>query len=127
MAWDYAELSKAAKAAVGPEKLIDTIISESKAAGRNEMKPAVLIALGVGAGICWGVSQLVNHFKQKKAISQQALEEAKAEIIKGIKDYDAAHPETSNVDDQKATTISPEHEIVTDEKLQDNQGGCKNE
>ena len=97
MAWDYAELSKAAKAAGGPEKLVNLIEEGGKSIGRIEgqssMVPWIgLAALGASA-LTAGVIKLVDHFKSKKAISQAAVDEAKAELIQGIKDYDAAHPE----------------------------------
>ena len=97
MAWDYAELSKAAKAAGGPEKLVNLIEEGGKSIGRIEgqssMVPWIgLAALGASA-LTAGVIKLVDHFKAKKAISQAAVDEAKAELIQGIKDYDAAHPE----------------------------------
>lgn len=37
--WDYAELSKAAKAAGGPEKYVEMLELTSKAAGKMEMLP----------------------------------------------------------------------------------------
>ena len=97
MAWDYAELSKAAKAAGGPEKLVNLIEEGGKSIGRIEgqssMVPWIgLAALGASA-LTAGVIKLVDHFKAKKAISQAAVDEAKAELIQGIKDYDAAHPD----------------------------------
>lgn len=97
MAWDYAELSKAAKAAGGPEKLVNMIEEGGKSIGRIEgqssMVPLIgLAALGASA-LTAGVIKLVDHFKAKKAISQAAVDEAKAELIQGIKDYDAAHPD----------------------------------
>ena len=97
MTWDYAELSKAAKAAGGPEKLVNLIEEGGKSIGRIEgqssMVPWIgLAALGASA-LTAGVIKLVDHFKAKKAISQAAVDEAKAELIQGIKDYDAAHPE----------------------------------
>lgn len=95
MAWDYAELSKAAKEAGGPEKLMDTLIESGKDSGHKEMLPVVAIALGIGALGYAGISKLVKYFKKKKKISPEAVEEAKAELIRGIEEYDAAHPEIS--------------------------------
>lgn len=93
MAWDYAELSMAAKEAGGPEKLMDLLIESGKDAGHKEMLPVVGIALGIGALGYAGISKLVKFFKKKKEISPEAVEAAKAELIKGIEEYDAAHPE----------------------------------
>lgn len=95
MAWDYAELSKAAKEAGGPEKLLDTIESIAKAEGKSEMAPWIWIAALAASGITLGITKLIDHFKKKKAISQDALDKAKKELIQGIKDYDAAHPENA--------------------------------
>lgn len=97
MTWNYAELSKAAKAAGGPEKLVNLIEEGGKSIGRIEgqssMVPWIyLTAIGTSA-LTVGVMMLVDHFKTKKVISQAAVDEAKAELIQRIKDYDAAHPE----------------------------------
>ena len=81
MAWNYAELSKAAKEVGGPEKLVSIIEENGKAIGRKEMVPFIGVAvLGTIA-----VIKLNNYFKAKRAISQEAAEKAKAELIKGIK------------------------------------------
>lgn len=85
--WDYAELSKAAKEAGGPEKLIEQITESAKNAGRKEMLIICLAIAAVYKGVKWGV----KTYKNKK-INQQEVETAKAELIKGIKEYDAAHP-----------------------------------
>lgn len=93
MAWDYAELSKAAKDAGGPEKLMDLLIESGKDTGHKEMLPVVGIAVVIGALGYAGISKLVKFFKKKKQISPKAVEAAKAELKKGIEEYDAAHPE----------------------------------
>ena len=93
MAWDYAKLSRAAKEAGGPEKLMDLLFESGKDTGHKEMLPIVGIALIVGALGYAGISKLVNFFKKKREISPEAVEAAKAELIKGIKEYDATHPE----------------------------------
>ena len=99
MAWDYAELSKAAKAAGGPEKLLDLIEEGAKAIGRMEGRSSMVPWIGVAvlgtSALTAGIMNLINHFKEKKAISQAAVDKAKAEIIQGIKEYDANHPEGS--------------------------------
>ena len=93
MAWDYAELSKKAKVAGGPAKLMDLLIEYGKDTGRKEMLPVVGIALGIGALGYAGISKLVKFFNKKKKISPEAVEAAKAELLEGIEKYDAAHPE----------------------------------
>ncbi len=94
MAWDYAELSKAAKEAGGPEKLMDLLVESGKNAGHKEMLPLVGVAVGIGALGYAGISKLIKFFKKKEEISPEAVEAAKTELIKGIREYDAAHPET---------------------------------
>lgn len=97
MAWDYAELSKAAKAAGGPEKLLDLIEAGGKSIGRIEGRSSMVPFIGCAAlaasVITAGLIKLNDHFKAKKTISQAAVDKAKAELIQGIRDYDAAHLE----------------------------------
>ena len=91
MSWDYAELSKAAKAAGGPEALTELLIQS----GKNQMVPwvAFFSAVSIGAGIC--VTKAIEFFRNRKKISEQDVELAKQEIIRGINEYDATHSETS--------------------------------
>ena len=87
--WNYAELSKAAKAANGPEAFVKQLAESSKRAGRFEMLPwRGADAIGASA-LTAGVIQLYKFFKEKKEASDEEIEVAKAEIIKGIKEYDA--------------------------------------
>ncbi len=89
--WDYAELSKAAKAAGGPEKYVEMLELASKDAGRMEMLPWIGVA-AVGASLLTAATiKVVDYFKSKKKTNQNEIELAKEEIIKGIKEYDAAH------------------------------------
>ncbi len=87
MSWPYAELSKMAKDAGGPEKLVELLVESGKASGRLEMLPWLGVAAIAGAGI----TKLVDHLAAKRKESQAAVEAAKAEIIQGIKEYDASH------------------------------------
>lgn len=48
--WDYAELSKAAKVAGGPEKYVEMLELASKEAGKMEMLPWLVVA-AVGASL----------------------------------------------------------------------------
>ena len=98
MEWDYAELSKAAKEAGGPEQLMDLLIESGKEIGHKEMLPLVGIALGLGALGYALINKLVKFLKKKEEISPEAVEAAKEELIKGIEEYDAAHPEESMED-----------------------------
>ena len=86
--WDYAELSKAAKMAGGPEKYVEMLESASKDAGKMEMLPWIGVA-AVGASLLTAATiKVVDYFKAKRAQDQQAIDTAKQEIISGIKAYD---------------------------------------
>ena len=89
--WDYAELSKAAKAAGGPEKYVEMLERASRDAGKVEMLPWVGVA-AVGASLLTVAAvKVVDYFKSKKRQNQEDIEAAKQEIIAGIKAYDAEH------------------------------------
>lgn len=87
MSWDYAELSAEAKKNGGPEKLVEKLINSGKA----EMVPWIGVAAVGGIAIGIGIQKLKDYFSAKKAESKEAVEEAKREIIQGIKAYDAEH------------------------------------
>lgn len=91
MSWNYAELSKSAKAAGGPEKLIESLIDAGKSAGKKEMFPVLGITLVVGALATIGIQKIIKILSKEKALSQSEIATIKAELIEGIKDYDAAH------------------------------------
>lgn len=93
MDWNYAELSRAAKEAGGPEKFVDMLIESSKAKGRAEMAPFIGLAVIGGIGLDTVARKIIQYFKEKCSKSQKAIEEAREEIIKGIKEYDATHPD----------------------------------
>lgn len=89
--WDYAELSKAAKAAGGPEKYVEMLELASKHAGKREMLPWIGVA-SVGASLLTATTiRAMDYFKLKKKMNQIEIERAKEEIINGIKEYDATH------------------------------------
>ena len=89
--WDYTELSKAAKAAGGPEKYVEMLECASRDAGKMEMLPWVGVA-AVGASLLTVAAvKVVDFFKSKKRQNQEDIEAAKQEIIAGIKAYDAEH------------------------------------
>ena len=91
--WDYAELSKAAKAAGGPEKYVDMLEQASKDAGKMEILPWLGVA-AVGASLLTAATiKVVDYFKSKKKKNEAEIEKAKKEIINGIKDYDDTHPD----------------------------------
>ena len=89
--WDYAELSKAAKVAGGPEKYVEMLERASRDAGKMEMLPWVGVA-AVGASLLTVAAvKVVDFFKSKKRHNPEDIEAAKQEIIAGIKAYDAEH------------------------------------
>ena len=91
--WDYAELSKVAKAAGGPEKYVELLEKASKDAGKMEMLPWLGVA-AVGASLLTAATiKVVDYFKSKKKKNEAKIEKAKKEIINGIKDYDDTHPD----------------------------------
>ena len=91
--WDYAELSKDAKVAGGPEKYVEMLELASKEAGKMEMLPWLGVA-AVGASLLTAATiKVVDYFKSRKKNNETEIEKAKAEIINGIKEYDAAHPD----------------------------------
>lgn len=91
--WDYAELSKAAKAAGGPEKYVEMLELTSKDAGKMEMLPWIG-ATAVGASLVTAAAiKVVDYFKAKKKKNEMEIVKAKEEIINGIKEYDAMHPD----------------------------------
>lgn len=87
MSWNYAELSKAAKENGGPEKLVEMLIDS----GKKSMVPWLGVALAGGVGLTIGIQKIVQYLKEKSMQSKSAVEAAKAELIKGINDYDATH------------------------------------
>ena len=96
--WDYAELSKAAKAAGGPEKYVEMLECASRDAGKMEMLPWVGVA-AVGASLLTTTAiKVVNYFKLKKQQNQKELDTAKQEIVEGINAYDAEHKDDKSVE-----------------------------
>ena len=97
MAWNYAELSKAAKKAGGPERFLKLIEEGGKSTGRIEgmaaMVPWIVVAAVGSSAVTAGIISLIDHFKAEKTLSQEAVEAAKSELIQGIKEYDVTHPE----------------------------------
>lgn len=93
MTWDYAELSKAAKEAGGPELLVDLLVESGKDTGHKEMLPLLGIAVGIGVLADAGINKLVKYFRNKKKIAPEDVELAKSELIKGIKEYDVGQTE----------------------------------
>ena len=98
--WDYAELSKAAKAAGGPERYVEQLEKASKEAGKMEMAPWIGVAAIGTSLLTVATIKVVDYFKSKKKSNAAEIEKAKEEIINGIKEYDAAHPEEGGNEDE---------------------------
>lgn len=92
--WNYAKLSRLAKALGGPDKLVQTLINSGVKKGRWQMVALLPLAAVLG----YAINPLIDYLKQKRATSQAALESAKQELIQGIIDYDKAQmkEETDN-------------------------------
>lgn len=112
--WDYAELSKAAKAAGGPEKYVDMLEQASKDAGKMEMQPWLGVA-AVGASLLTTATiKVVDYFKSKKKKNEAEIEKAKKEIINGIKDYDDTHPdEDDNREVEKCQEMNLKNRLMS--------------
>lgn len=103
--WDYAELSKSAKAAGDPEKYVDMLEQASKDAGKMEMLPWLGVA-AVGASLLTAATiRVVDYFKSKKKKNEADIEKKKEEIINGTRDYDDRH---LNEDDEEEVRPCPE-------------------
>lgn len=96
--WDYAELSKAAKAAGGPEKYVEMLENASRNAGRRDMFPLVGAAAVGASFLTVATIKVVEYFKSKKEQDQKNIEVAKQEIIAGIKAYDSEHESIDDSD-----------------------------
>ena len=78
--WDYAELSKAAKSAGGPEKYVDMLEQDSRNAGKMEMLPWVGVAAAGASLLTVTTIKIIDYFKSKKWQNQGEIEKAKQEI-----------------------------------------------
>lgn len=108
--WDYAKLSKTAKLYGGPEQLIAKIIEYGRTLEHKNTTPKLVAASGLGILGGFVVSKIIEHFRNKELVSTAAFEEAKQELIQGIKDYDAVHPEESDTQEKNKPNTSAEIE-----------------
>ena len=95
--WNYATLSKAAKESGGPEKLVEQIYK----AGKNNMKPWLGVAAVAGSVVTILGQNIYSKAKEKKKKKEEELETAKAELIRGIKEYDMQQAEKNDVADSE--------------------------
>lgn len=98
MTWNYAEFSKEAKNAGGPEKFVDKTFNLGKDEGHKEMLPYIGGALAIGAIGSACIMKLIQYFKEKSD-SPAELEAAKQEIIQGINEYNDSHPQENVIKD----------------------------
>lgn len=91
MAWNYAELSKAAKEAGGPETFVDALAEASREQGRLEMAPWLVAAAAGGAGTVFIIKKLKKWFKSKQDKSEEKVIEAKSQLVLKIEEFDAEH------------------------------------
>ena len=89
MSWNYAELSKAAKKAGGPEALVMTLIKF----GRSQMIPKVIGTGIIGAGVGIGITKCVDCVRNYRKRLAKDAEISKKELVEGINSYDAMHSE----------------------------------
>ncbi len=90
--WDYANLSKAAKAAGGPEALLKLVKDSANEAGINQGRKEGAIVTGLAAVVAFagykGYKLLRKFFTKKEKYPKEVVEKAEQELIKGINEYD---------------------------------------
>lgn len=91
MSWDYAELSHMAKEAGGPDLLLSTL--ESAARGQGRIEGAGVGALVTSAAFVGGAWIYHQYAKRKKLAA-----DAKAALVTGINEYDAAYATVTTAD-----------------------------
>ena len=121
MSWEYAELSKQARAAGGAQALVNKIEEGGRQKGRDEMKPVVILTgiFSFVGGVV--IPKIYHHFKGKKVAVQIESGNAKTELINGIDDFDNTHQNdeqalTSNEEDD-ANMIYDEDEFDDSEAI----------
>jgi len=106
--WNYAILSHMAKLNGGPEVLVEKLINSGVIKGRKSMLPIVAGASAmsflVGAVIRPYGDKLMHKLFNNKYTPEE-IEDAKKELIEGIKEYDKTHPDESNKDQNTKVAI----------------------
>lgn len=100
--WDYALLSERAKAAGGPEKLVEQLVEQGRQMGVKQTWSKIGIGIGItgaAAGLSAIVYYVANAVAQKK--KKDEIEKLKAELIQGIKEYN--QQQEANKTDNMAT------------------------
>jgi len=86
--WNYANLSKNAKIAGGPEKYVEVLINS----GKIRMIPWLFASGAAG----FGGAKLIGWLKLKIEEHRRLEEEAREELIMRIKEYDKKHQHVKN-------------------------------
>lgn len=94
--WNYAKLSKEAKLAGGPEKLItkirDYYLQEGITKGRKQMNPVIGVVLLGGIAVGVGGNKLYEYIKNKKKndddiLTEEEVIEAEEQLLKEIQEH----------------------------------------
>lgn len=78
--WAYAELSKLAKQAGDPEKLLKAVEDGGRALGRKDVYPFVAMAFFLGGGVVIGAQKLWNRLAAYDSETISRAEDAKKVI-----------------------------------------------
>lgn len=100
--WNYAELSKAAKAVGGPEKYIELLEQASRQKGKKEMLPWLGFAVVAASLFTAGTIKRINILKIHKGKNKETIEKIKRELIDGIKENDAINNEIKGGGEENA-------------------------
>lgn len=92
MSWNYAELSRMAKQAGGPELFIETLekfnFQEGMKAGIESRNPIIALSLGggflIGCGCAW-LFQWFNYKQKHSEITQEDAGKAKTQLLERMK------------------------------------------
>lgn len=105
--WNYAELSKAAKEAGGPEKYIEFLEEVNRQKGRNEMLPWMgVTALGASL-LTAGIIKIVNITKYHKQIKENEIGVIKSKLVENINEYDLKHLEEERENNERISDKFP--------------------
>lgn len=96
--WNYAELSKAAKEAGGPEAYIDFLEKVNRQKGRGEMLPWIVVSALGASLVTVGTAKIINIIKSRKQLKENEIDAVKSELIEKINKYDSKHIEEGGED-----------------------------
>ena len=94
MSWNYADMSKAAKAVGGPEKYADMLVQS----GRQEMYPWLVVAT-LASGVVTHFAPKAVAYVKEKWVSKEDAKEAREAIINGINQYDQETSDDTSSDE----------------------------